>query len=104
MEVAVVEDVGHHERKLRQDLKDTETKTQRVRKTIAECNDKYLSTNRNIFTATERVEELWFEIEDLLAAMERAEALRDREAVCECLTEVYHKLGRVESHLPEEFR
>ena len=24
--------------------------------------------------------------------------------VCECLTEVYHKLGRVESHLPEVFR
>lgn len=90
--------------RLRQDLRDTETKTQRVRKTIAECNDKYLATNRNIFTASERVEELWFEIEDLLEKMERAEALRETDSVCECLADVYHKLGRIESYLPEEYR
>jgi hypothetical protein len=85
-------------------LRNTETKTERVRKTIAECNEKYLETNRNIFTASERIEELWFEIEDLLAKMERAEALRESETVCECLTEVYYKLERVEHHLPEEYR
>jgi predicted nucleic acid-binding Zn-ribbon protein len=95
---------GIHARKPRQDLRDTETKTQRVRKTIAECNDKYRATNRDIFTATERIEELWFEIEDLLEQMERAEALRERETVCECLSDVYHKLGRIESYLPDEFK
>ncbi len=79
------------------------TKTQRVRQTIADCNDKYLKTNRNIFTASERVEELWFEIEDLLSKMERAEALRDRDEVCEYLSDIYFKLGRIEQHLPEEY-
>lgn len=91
-------------RESRQDLRNTETKTQRVRKTIAECSEKYLETDRNIFTATERIEELWFEIEDLLESMERAEALRETETVCECLAEVYFKLERIEQHLPDEYR
>ena len=85
-------------------MKDTKTKTQRVRETIAECNNSYLAANRNVFTANERVEELWFEIEDLLANMERAEALRENDQVCEYLAEVYFKLERIEHHLPEEYR
>ena len=85
-------------------MKDIQTKTQRVRKTIAECNDKYLATDRNIFTATERIEELWFEIEDLLEQMERAEALRENETVCDCLGEVYYKLERIERQMPEGFK
>lgn len=85
-------------------MRDARTKTARVRSVIAECNNGYRALGLNIFTASERVEELWFEIEDLLDGMERAEAARDSETVHDTLCAIYHKLNRIQAQLPEEYR
>lgn len=75
-----------------------------MRDIIAECNGGYKSVGMDIFTATERVEELWFEVEDLLEQMERAESLRDDDMMDRCLDLVYHKLERIQVQLPPEFQ
>ncbi len=76
------------------------TKTQRVRAAIAACDDCYRAVGGNMRTATERIEELWFEIDDQVDAMERAEAQHDGEAVSKHLSAVVSRLARIREIMP----
>lgn len=56
------------------------TGASRVREAIIVCEETYRILGEDIRIATERCEILWFRIDDNLASLERAEALRDFEA------------------------
>ncbi len=53
------------------------TGASRVREAIVVCEETYRSLGEDIRVATERCEILWFSIDNNLASLERAEALRD---------------------------
>ena len=56
------------------------TGASRVREAILVCEETYRNLGEDIRIATERCEILWIRIDDNLACLERAEALRDVEA------------------------
>ncbi len=56
------------------------TGASRVREAILICEETYRNLGEDIRIATERCEILWFAIDDNLAGLERAEALRDLHA------------------------
>jgi hypothetical protein len=84
-------------------VKELQTRTQQVRAAITECIGQYRSASIDIVKATERSEELWFEIDDLLTAMESAEAQEDDGMVRSHLHTIYLKLGSVQQQLPPAY-
>ena len=78
----------------------TKTKAERVRDAIGECERGFRTMGRAIRTYNERVEELWFEIEARIEAVEAAERKQDYGAVEYHLSAIMRYVGCIESELP----
>lgn len=77
------------------------TKTERVRAVLSVCGACCEAVGEEMRTRTERVEELWFEIDDLVDAMGRAETVGDHDVVRMSLQSILRLLGHLEREVPE---
>lgn len=77
------------------------TNTQRVKAAIAACDDSYRAIGGDLRTVTERVEELWFEIDDHLETMAVAEIDQNPTIMTYNLAAIVKKLARIKEMMPD---
>jgi hypothetical protein len=75
------------------------TKAERVRAVVSACAVCFEAVGKDMWTRSERLEELWFEVDDHINAIERAEALGETAVVQDNLLAVMQLLGHIEREL-----
>jgi hypothetical protein len=78
-----------------------QTRAERLRQVIAACEVSVAAMGRDLRTPTERVEELWFDMEDQMAALEAAEESGDKEALRRHLLIMLELTERIEREMPD---
>jgi hypothetical protein len=78
-----------------------QTRAERLRQVIAACEVSVAAMGRDLRTPTERVEQLWFDMEDQMAALEAAEESGDSEALRRHLLIMLELTERIEREMPE---
>ncbi len=74
-------------------------KAERVRMAIASCGMCFEAAGKDMWSANERIEELWFEIEDRIDQIESAETEGSDRAVRDYLTHVLSLVNRIEQEM-----
>ena len=77
------------------------TRSERLRDVIAACEQCVQAMGKDLRTPTERVEQLWFAMDDQVEALEQAEALGDEDALRQHLLIMLELTERIERELPE---
>ncbi|MBC7527216.1 MAG: hypothetical protein H7308_06660 [Chthonomonadaceae bacterium] len=78
------------------------TKAERVRMAIASCGMCFESVGKDMWTKNERIEELWFEVEDKIDNIESAEKTGSDEDVRDYLHNVLALVTRIEQEMIAE--
>ena len=67
-----------------------QSKTNLIRAEVARCEAWYANRGENIRLLTERTEELWFEMDDLVVALQEAESSGDTADTNGCINALLH--------------
>lgn len=78
------------------------TKADRVRAAIEVCDSLFDAIGKDMRTSSERIEELWFEIDDQITALEEAERRRDDLGVREHLTSMLNLVSKIKDEIEDE--
>ena len=71
-------------------------KAERLRQAVEACEECFEAVGKPMRTPTERTEELWFEVEDRIEAVEQAETLSEWEIVRNHLLSILRLLDKIE--------
>jgi hypothetical protein len=77
------------------------TRAERLRDVIAACEQCVQAMGKDLRTPTERVEQLWFAMDDQVEAIEQAEANGDDDALRQHLLIMLELTERIERELPD---
>lgn len=75
------------------------TRSDRVKAAIATCDFWYTRLNYDIRTLSERIEEMWFDVEHHLDLMEQAEQKQAEEEASQHLESIIRSIVRIQAEM-----
>lgn len=78
-----------------------QTRAEQLRQVINACEQSVAAMGRDLRTPTERVEQLWFAMDDQMNAMEEAEERGDKEAFRQHLLAMLELTDRIEDEITD---
>lgn len=77
------------------------TRAEQLRQVIHACEQSVAAMGRDLRSSTERVEQLWFAMDDAMKAMEEAEARGDDAALRQQLLTMLELTARIEEEIAQ---